>query len=94
MKNTEEYRKLVKELLIGRKEQIPSGDGTAESMIEVYKAFNIVIKNLDIDLVNFGNHFIANNHPTTEQINEIEEINKETIIEFGNSLGIGGINME
>lgn len=93
MKNTDEYRKLVAELLIGRKEQIPKGNGSASSMLEIYKSFQEVIKKLDTDLVNLGNHYVANNHPTTEQINELKEINKQTIKDFGNSLGIGGINM-
>lgn len=94
MKDSTEYKELVKQLLIGRKEQLPDGDGTISNLVERLGVFKDVLSDLDKDLMNLGNYYVANNHPTTEQINEIGEINRETIIEFANSLEIPGINIE
>ena len=94
MKDSTEYKELIKQLLIGRKERIPAGDGTISNFTERLRVFKDVLSELDKDLVNLANHYIANNHPTTEQINELEEINRDTIIEFSNSLGIPGIKAE
>jgi hypothetical protein len=94
MENTEEYRKLVAELLVGRKERIPSGNGTVSNLIERLTVFKDVLSELDKDLANLGNNYVANNHRTTEQINELQEINKETVIEFTNSLDLPGIKAE
>lgn len=94
MKDSIEYKELVKQLLVGRKEQIPAGNGTISNLAERLKVFRDVLSDLDKDLMNLGNHYVANNHPTTEQINEIQEINRETVIEFTNSLEIPGIKAE
>lgn len=94
MKDLTEYKELVKQLLVGRKEQIPVGDGTTSNLVERLKVFKDVLSDLDKDLMNLGNHYVGNNHPTTDQINEIEEINRETVIEFTNSLEIPGIKAE
>ena len=94
MKDSTEYKELVKELLVGRKEKIPAGDGTISNLAERLKVFKDVLSELEKDLVNLGNHYVANNHPSTEQINEIEEINRETVVVFINSSGIPGIKAE
>jgi len=94
MKDSTEYKELVKELLVGRKEKIPAGDGTISNLAERLKVFKDVLSELEKDLVNLGNHYVANNHPSTEQINEIEEINRETVVVFISSSGIPGIKAE
>ena len=94
MKDSEEYKELVKQLLVGRREKIPASTGTISNLAERLRVFKDVVSELDKDLVNLGNHYVANNHPTTEQINELEGINRQTIIDFSNSLGIPGIKAE
>lgn len=94
MKDSTEYKVLVKELVVERKEKIPAGDGTIANLAERLKVFKDVLSELERDLVNLGNHYVANNYPTTEQINEIEEINRETVVVFINSSGIPGIKAE
>lgn len=91
MKDSTEYKELVKQLLVGRKEKIPSGDGTISNLAERLRVFKDAVSELDKDLVNLGNDYVANNHPTTEQISELEEINRETVVRFTNSLDIPGI---
>ena len=90
MENLKEYRELVFELLAGRAEQIPLGNGTISNLIERLEIFKDILSKLDIDLANLGNKYVANNHSTAEQIIEIKKINKETIVEFANNLGLSG----
>ena len=94
MENLKEYQMLVNEILINRKEQIPNGNGTISSLIARIEKYKEVITEIDVALAELGNNYIEKNNSTQEQIIEIKKINRETIIEFTNSLEIPGINAQ
>lgn len=75
MKDRSEFIELVNKRLVGRELLV------RDNVLEV-------IASIEKDLINSGNHYIANNHPTTEQIVEIEEIIRDTLISFKSKLGI------
>ena len=75
MENTSEFIELVNKRLDSR--ELLVGDNVLE-----------VIAIVENDLKNLGNHYIANNHPTSEQIIEIEEIIRDTLIDYKSKFGI------
>ena len=75
MKDTSEFIELVNKRLTSKELLV------SDNVLEV-------IASLEKDLINLGNHYIANNHPTTEQIIEIEEIIRDTLIAYKSKLGI------
>lgn len=91
MEKINEYRKSVDELLTSYNNSIVKENETLSDLIDNLKKNKNIITEMDNNLANLGNQFVKINKLSIAQIENINEINRSTLIEFIEDLNIPGL---
>lgn len=78
----DEYRVLAEKAIAGKKESMPTHNGSVAQYQKRYEVFMNVIKEADVILKDLGNSYIKNHQCTLEQIETMRNINKELVQSF------------
>ena len=84
----EDYKFLAEKILEGKKESMPSHNGSVSQYQKRYESFMKVLQESDTALKGLGNKFITERNCDMDEIETIRQINKEliqSIISYFNS---------